>query len=230
MADYVIELKDVKKTYLLGEVKVPVIRGTSFKILKGDFASIIGPSGSGKTTILNLIGCLDVPTSGEVLIDGKGTSKRTEDALAKLRREKIGFVFQSYNLISKLSALENVKFPMWLKGIPTEEREKRARKLLNEVGLEHRIGHRPAELSGGEQQRVSIARSLANNPEIILADEPTGNLDSKTGNEVMALLSKLQKENKKLTLVTVTHDQNIAKKAHHSIHLKDGMVEKEDKK
>ena len=229
MAENAIELKDVRKTFMLGEVKVPVLRGMSLTIKKGEFASIVGPSGSGKTTLLNLIGCLDVATSGTVLIDGKDTQGYGEDGLAKIRREKIGFVFQQFNLIAKLTALENIKFPMWLKNIPSDKREARATKLLTSVGLGHRMDHRPAELSGGERQRVSIARSLANDPDIILADEPTGNLDTKTGIEVMDLLMDLRKK-KKLTLIIVTHDQKLAKKANHSIFIRDGMVVKEGKK
>lgn len=229
MAGNAIELKNVKKDYLLGEVEVNVLRGMSLTIKKGEFASIVGPSGSGKTTLLNMIGCLDIPTSGDVLIDGTNISKHSEDELAMIRREKIGFVFQQFNLISKLSALENVKFPMWLKNVPSSQRNKRAHELLKKVGLDHRMTHKPTELSGGERQRVSIARALANSPEIILADEPTGNLDSKTGQEVMGLLMELHKKTK-LTLIIVTHDNHLAKKARHTIHIKDGLVVKEDKK
>lgn len=224
-----IELKDVKKTYLLGEVEVPVLRGMSLDIKKGEFASIVGPSGSGKTTLLNLIGCLDVPTSGRVLIDGSDISEYSEDELALIRRQKIGFVFQQFNLIAKLTALENVKFPMWLKNVPADVREKRATEILTSVGLGHRMTHKPAELSGGERQRVSIARSLANKPEIILADEPTGNLDTVTGHEVVELLTELQKK-QDLTLIIVTHDTSLAKKARRAIHIRDGMIVKGGKK
>jgi len=224
-----IEFRNVEKTYYLGNVQVPVIRGMSIEIGKGEYTSIVGPSGSGKSTMMNLVGCLDTPTAGAVLLEGKDISTLSEDELAEIRREKIGFVFQQFNLISKLTALENVTFPMWLKGISTEHRTKRATDLLRRVGLGERTGHRPAELSGGERQRVAIARALANSPQIILADEPTGNLDSKTGKEITDLLIRLHKKDK-LTLVMITHDLKLAAKAHHIIRIRDGKVVKEDKK
>ncbi|MFH1786977.1 MAG: ABC transporter ATP-binding protein [archaeon] len=225
----IIELSDVKKTYYLGKLAVPILHGISLHIREGEFISIVGHSGSGKSTLLNLIGCLDTPTSGRILISGKDVSKLHENDLAKIRREKIGFVFQKYNLIEKLTALENVSFPMWLRGVPSEERLKKAHALLRTVGLGERVEHRPSELSGGESQRVAIARALSNNPEIILADEPTGNLDSKTSEEIETLLMNLHKK-KGVTLILVTHNEELAKKARHRIYLRDGLVLKEERK
>lgn len=218
-----IELRDVHKTYKLGKVDVHAIRGISLKIKDGEFASIQGQSGSGKSTLLHLIGCLDTPTKGKVIVNGKDTSKMPEDELARLRRDTIGFVFQQYNLISKLTAMENISFPLWIKGIPLESRLKRARELLETVGLGARAHHRPTELSGGEMQRVAIARALANQPPILLADEPTGNLDSKTGAEITALLKKIHRE-RKMALIMVTHDTGLAKQAKHQINIKDGRI------
>ncbi len=218
----IIELRGVTKIYKMDKVLVPALRGINLKIRKGEFVSIMGPSGSGKTTLMNLIRCLDRPTEGEIYITNKNVAKLGDDELAKLRREKIGFVFQQFNLIPRLTALENVELPMWFAGLSKKKRRERAIELLKLMGLEKRINHKPAELSGGERQRVSIARALANNPEIILADEPTGNLDTKTGKEIMRILKNLNKQGK--TIVLVTHDETFAKEAERIIKIRDGRL------
>ncbi|MEM2018091.1 MAG: ABC transporter ATP-binding protein [Candidatus Pacearchaeota archaeon] len=220
----IVKLDKVCKTYELGKVKVPAVREVSLEIEEGDFIAIMGPSGSGKSTLMNLIGALDVPTAGKIFFKDKNIASISESALAKLRGKKIGFIFQQFNLIPTLTAKENVMLPMIFQGIPAEEREKKAENLLEKVGLSKRANHKPKELSGGEQQRVAIARALANDPEIILADEPTGNLDSKTGKEILEILKKLNKEGK--TIIIVTHDSNIAKSAKKIIYIKDGKVVK----
>ena len=218
-------LRDVWKRYLMGEVALDVLKGISLEIYEGEFVAIVGPSGSGKSTLMNLLGILDVPTKGKVIIDDKDISTLTESDLAELRGKKVGFVFQQFNLIHSLTALENVVLPTIFQGIPEQVRLERAKKLLARVGLEQRIGHRPNELSGGQQQRVAIARSLINNPSIILADEPTGNLDSASGKQIMELLLQLHIEEKK-TIILVTHDQSLVSHAQRVIRIKDGMVEK----
>jgi len=219
-----IELKDVWKIYKMGLVEVPALRGVDFTVHDGDFIAIMGPSGSGKSTAMAMIGALDIPTKGKVVIDGIDVSRLSENQLAKLRGKKIGFIFQTFNLIQSLSALENVVLPMVFQGYLTPEgRVKRAKMLLEIVGLEHRINHRPNELSGGEQQRVSIARALANDPELILADEPTGNLDSKTGKDIMKILCELHSKQKK-TIIMITHDINIAKCAQEHVKIVDGRI------
>ncbi len=223
-----IEVQNLTKIYQLGETKVVALDNVSFNIEKGEAVAIIGPSGCGKSTLLHLIGCLDKPTRGKVLIEGKDVSKLDENELARIRREKIGFVFQFFHLIPTLNAVENVMLPMTFSGIPEKEKFKRALELLKLVGLEKRIYHRRSELSGGEIQRVAIARALANNPEIILADEPTGNLDSKSGKEIMNYLMKLNHE-KKVTLVVVTHNLAMVKDFKRKIYLKDGKIIKEEK-
>ncbi|MEM2089478.1 MAG: ABC transporter ATP-binding protein [Candidatus Pacearchaeota archaeon] len=220
----IVKLDKVCKTYELGKVKVPAVREVSLEIEEGDFIAIMGPSGSGKSTLMNLIGALDVPTAGKIFFKDKNIASISESALAKLRGKRIGFVFQQFNLIPTLTAKENVMLPMIFQGIPAEEREKKAENLLEKVGLSKRANHKPKELSGGEQQRVAIARALANDPEIILADEPTGNLDSKTGKEILEILKKLNEEGK--TIIIVTHDSNIAKSAKKIIYIKDGKVVK----
>ncbi len=222
----IIKINDVWKIYDLGEVKIPVLRGLNLDIKKGEFLAIMGPSGSGKSTAMNLIGCLDLPTKGTVFLDGKDISKLHESALAQIRGRKIGFVFQQFNLINSLTALGNVMLPMIFQEIPGEKRKERALNLLTQVGLSNRVNHLPTQLSGGEQQRVALARALANNPEIVLADEPTGNLDSKTGKEIIKFLKELHsKENK--TVIVITHDKNIAKHAKRITHLMDGKVVKD---
>ncbi len=223
MSDVVIELKNVWKTYTMGEVEVHALRGLNLKIKKGEFVAIQGPSGSGKSTAMNLIGCLDIPSKGKVLLEGKDISTFNESDLAQTRGQKIGFIFQKFNLIGTLSAAENVMLPMIFQGIPEKERYSRAKKLLTQVELGERIHHKPNEMSGGQQQRVAIARSLALNPDVILADEPTGNLDSKMGRSVMDFLKKLHKEENK-TIIMVTHDDNLVKHAERTEVLKDGKI------
>ncbi len=207
----------------MDQVEVPALRGITLSIAKDEFVSMMGPSGSGKSTLLNLIGCLDRPTRGKVFIDRKDISKLNDNSLAEIRRKKIGFVFQQFNLIPRLSALENVALPMWFAGMDKNRRVKRAATLLERVGLHERIRHKPTELSGGERQRVSIARALANDPELILADEPTGNLDSKSGNEILELLESLNNDGK--TIIMVTHDPDYGRRAQRMIKLKDGLIE-----
>ena len=219
----IIKLENVWKIYQLGKVELPVLRGISLEITPGVFVVILGPSGSGKSTLLNMIGCLDLPTKGSVFLAGRDISKMSEDELAQVRGEKIGFIFQQFNLLPNLSALENVMMPMIFRGKPESEREKRAKYLLNSLELGDRISHRPAELSGGEQQRIAIARSLINNPEIIVADEPTGNLDSTTGRKIMEILIDLHK-NKGKTIIVVTHDPTIANYSNQIIRIKDGQL------
>ncbi len=220
----IIELKDVWKTYQMGEVEVHALRGLTLKIERGEFVAIQGPSGSGKSTAMNLVGCLDIPTQGTVWLEGQDIAKLGESDLAQIRGRKIGFVFQQFNLIQTLTALENVALPMLFQGTTADQRHDRAAKLLGQVGLGDRMHHRPNELSGGQQQRVAIARSLANDPEVVLADEPTGNLDSKTGQEIMDLLTGLHKTEHK-TIIIVTHDQDVAQCADRAELLRDGKIE-----
>lgn len=219
-----IELKDASKIYQMGEVEVKALDKVSLKIKKNKFICIFGPSGSGKSTLLNVMCCLSRPTHGKVFIEGKDVSKMSDEELARIRGQEIGFVFQTFNLIQRLSALENVILPMWFYGKSEEERKKRGKELLGKVGLGHRINHRPSELSGGERQRVAIARSLANDPPIIVGDEPTGNLDSKTGKEILNIFNNLYKQGK--TVILVTHDPKIAKYTKKKIYLKDGKIDK----
>jgi len=219
-----LEVKNVKKTYKMGKVLVPALRGVTFNVEEGEFLAILGPSGSGKSTLLHTMGGLDRPTEGEVFIDGINLYKLSDNKLAEIRLHKVGFVFQFFNLLPRLTALKNVELPSALAEDSEKESMEKVKKILNLVGLEERSSHRPSELSGGEQQRVAIARALINNPKIILADEPTGNLDTKTGLEIIQLMKKLNKE-KKQTFVIITHDQNIAETANRIIYLKDGLIE-----
>ncbi|MCD6367764.1 MAG: ABC transporter ATP-binding protein [Candidatus Aenigmarchaeota archaeon] len=220
----VIELKNVSKVYELGKVEVKALKEINLKIERNKFVGIIGPSGSGKSTLLHVMCCLSRPTSGKVYIDGVDTSELNDNELAKIRGEKIGFVFQNFNLIQRLTALENVMLPMWFVGKKEEDRKEKAKKLLEMVGLGHRIKHRPSELSGGERQRVAIARALANDPSVIVADEPTGNLDSKAGKEIINIFKDLHRRDR--TILLVTHDLNIAKRTKKKIYIKDGKIEK----
>jgi len=220
----IIELRDVWKTYEMGTTTVQALRGINLQIFEDEFVAVQGPSGSGKSTSVNMIGCLDLPTKGAVFLDGKDISKLSESQLAQIRGRIIGFVFQQFNLIPTLSAIENVMLPMTFQGVPLDKRREKAEKLLKLVDMDNRANHRPSELSGGEQQRVAIARALANDPKVLLADEPTGNLDSKTGAMIMDFLKKLNKEGK--TIVMVTHDNTLAKKAERVIFLKDGQIVK----
>jgi len=223
VSDWVIEAEDLTKTYLMGEVEVHALCGVSLQIARGEVLAIMGPSGSGKSTLMNIIGCLDRPTTGRYFLDGEETSKMKDDQLASIRNRKVGFIFQSFNLLARTSALVNVELPMRYAGV-IRDRQKRAREALEAVGLADRIHHRPNELSGGQQQRVAIARALVNNPSIILADEPTGNLDSKSGEEIMQLLLSLNRE-RGTNLIIVTHDQDIASQTGRIIHLRDGLVD-----
>jgi len=223
MAEEVIKIEDVWKTYLLGKVKLTVLKGISLSIKEGSFVAIMGPSGSGKSTLLHMIGALDTPTKGRVYLNGEDISILSEDELAQIRGREIGFVFQQFNLLHNLTALENVALPMVFQKVPEKERVIRAKKLLSSLGLEKRFNHRPNELSGGERQRIAIARSLANNSKIIVADEPTGNLDSTTGEKIMNVFIDLHK-NQKRTVIVVTHDPNIAKYTDHIINIKDGEI------
>ena len=225
MKKEIIQLKKVWKTYKMGENDVHALRGIDFGVQLGEFVAIQGPSGSGKSTAMNLIGCLDVPTNGHILLDGHDISKLSESNLAQIRGRKIGFIFQKFNLIETLTALENVMLPMTFQGISEAERVKRATALLTRFGLGDRMDHRPNQLSGGQQQRVAIARALAVDPPVILADEPTGNLDSKTGKEVMLFLRELNEHEGK-TIVLVTHDDILARAADRIAFLKDGIIVK----
>lgn len=218
-----IKLENVWKVYQLGKVTLEVLKGISLEITPGSFVVLLGPSGSGKSTLLYIIGLLDVPTKGKVFLEGQDASRLSEDELAQLRGKKIGFIFQQFNLLPNLNALENVTIPMLFQGMPEKERRERAESLLESVGLKERIIHRPYEMSGGEQQRIAIARSLANNPEIIVADEPTGNLDSATGKKVMEILKDLHQKEKK-TIIVVTHDPRIADYAEDIINIEDGEI------
>lgn len=218
----VMELKNVSRTYQMDGVTVNALKNASLKINKGDFVSIIGPSGSGKSTMMHLLGILDKPTSGEIILDGEKIDYKDDKGLAKLRNIKIGFIFQAFNLLPKTSALANVELPLIYASVSRKERRERAINLLKEVGLEQRIYHLPNQLSGGERQRVAIARALVNSPSIILADEPTGNLDSKSGEEIMNIIKSLNKEGN--TIVLVTHDMEIAKMAKKIVRMKDGQI------
>jgi putative ABC transport system ATP-binding protein len=217
-----IKLENVWKKYQMGKIEL-VLRGVSLEIPKNSFTVIMGASGSGKSTLLHIISCLDTPTSGDVFLDGQNVSKLSQDQLAEIRSKKIGFIFQQFNLLSHLNAFENVAFPMVFQKIKEAERKKRAENILASVGLAERILHKPTELSGGQQQRVAIARALANNPEIIVADEPTGNVDSKTAKQIMEILFELHKKEKR-TIIVVTHDPEIASYAENVIHIKDGEI------
>jgi putative ABC transport system ATP-binding protein len=218
----IVEAVNVQKTYMLGKVPVEALRGVNLKVETGDFVSILGPSGSGKSTMLNLIGALDKPTAGTLLIDGVDISKLNDNQLADLRL-RIGFVFQFFNLIPRLTARDNVELSMSISNIGRAQRRKRAEELLETVGLKDRINHKPAELSGGQQQRVAIARALANNPKFLLLDEPTGNIDSKTASEVLSLIKKLNVEHN-VSIIMVTHDQHLAREARRTAQMFDGQI------
>jgi putative ABC transport system ATP-binding protein len=222
MKETIIKLENVWKIYRMGDSVVNALRGISLEIKKGEFVAIQGPSGSGKSTAMNMVGCLDVPTKGRIFLDSKDISHLHESELAQIRGRKIGFIFQQFNLIPTLSAIENVMLPMIFQGIASEKRYERAKQLLDMLELGERLNHKPNELSGGQQQRVAIARSLANDPDVILADEPTGNLDSNTGKNVIHYLEELNKKGK--TIVMVTHDADIAKHAQRIEFLRDGQI------
>jgi putative ABC transport system ATP-binding protein len=220
-----IELKNVHKVYPMGEVSVPALRGINLTIHPGEFVAIMGPSGSGKSTLMHLLGCLDLPSDGVVQLDGKDITELDEDTLAQIRGKKVGFVFQTFNLIPTLTAQENVELPLFFQGVPREKRRARAAELLRKVGLDGRLHHKPAQLSGGERQRVAIARALANDPEIILADEPTGNLDSESGEAILELLAQLHREGK--TIILVTHNPEAAAYAQRIVRIRDGRLVEE---
>lgn len=219
----IFELKGVWKSYSMKGVETNALRGIDLEVKSGEYTAILGPSGSGKSTLMHVMGCLDTPTRGRVFIEGREISQMKDDELAKIRREKIGFVFQSYNLIPGLTAVENISLPMRFSGHGKGESQRKAKDLLRKVGLQERMGHKPNEMSGGEQQRVAIARSLANDPNTILADEPTGNLDTNTGREILDLLEELHKKTGK-TIIIVTHDTRLAGRAKRQIKMLDGRV------
>ncbi|MGD0707475.1 MAG: ABC transporter ATP-binding protein [Anaerolineaceae bacterium] len=223
MDEIVIETQGLEKTYLMGEVEVNALCGVSFQIKRGELVSIMGPSGSGKSTLMNILGCLDRPSKGTYVLDGEAVEAMGDDELADIRNRKVGFVFQSFNLLSRSSALMNVELPMRYAGVKTGRQEK-ARAALVKVGLGDRVNHRPTELSGGQQQRVAVARALINDPAILMADEPTGNLDSKSGKEIMNLILNLNKE-RGTTIIIVTHDPNIASQTGRVLRLRDGQLE-----
>jgi len=227
MNKVIIELKDVWKTYAMGEEEVHALRGINLKIHKGNFVAITGSSGSGKSTMMNLVGCLDKPSKGDIFLDNRNIAHLSESKLSEIRGKKIGFVFQQFNLIPTLTAKENVMLPMEFQDVSSYTISKRAEKLMGLVDLKDRMNHKPTELSGGQMQRVAIARSLSNDPEVVLADEPTGNLDSHTGEYILKFLGDLHKKGK--TIIMVTHDRNLVKYAHRIIELKDGMIVKDFK-
>ena len=223
MPEPIIKLEEVWRTYLLGKVELHALRGLSLEITPGAFVAIMGASGSGKSTLLNMIGCLDFPTKGKVFLKGKDISKMSESQLSQLRGKTLGFVFQEFNLLPNLNALENVALPMVFQGVSLAERQEKSKRILTMLGLSERIFHQPSELSGGERQRVALARAFTNSPDVIIADEPTGNLDSVTGKKIMEFLVNFHKEEGK-TMVIVTHDQNIAAYAEEIVNLKDGQI------
>ena len=223
-----IETVDLWKTYVMGTEEIHALRGVSIQIERGEYVAIMGPSGSGKSTLMNLIGCLDTPSKGSYLLNGKQVSQMNDNELARIRNEEIGFVFQTFNLLPRATALHNVELPLVYAGVTAKDRIQRAKEALQKVELGERMTHRPNELSGGQRQRVAIARALVNNPSILLADEPTGNLDSKTGNEIMGVFERLHGGGN--TIVLVTHEADIAAYAHRVIHIRDGQVEKDVKR
>jgi len=220
-----IETRDLWKTYVMGSEEIHALRGVSLEIERGEYVAIMGPSGSGKSTLMNLIGCLDTPSKGTYLLNGKEVSLMNDNELARIRNEEIGFVFQTFNLLPRATALHNVELPLVYAGVPSKERQERARGALDKVELGSRMMHRPNELSGGQRQRVAVARALVNNPSILLADEPTGNLDSKTGAEIMGLFARLHQAGN--TIVLVTHEAEVAVFAKRTISIRDGQVEKD---
>ena len=221
----VVAIEGLRKSYMLGHMELPVLKGLDLSFCEGEYVSIMGPSGSGKSTLLNILGCLDKPTGGRYLLGKDDVSLLDDDQLSSIRGKRIGFIFQSFNLISQLNILENIEVAMYYQRIPKHESRQRAIELAERVGLGDRIKHRPFELSGGQQQRVAIARALANDPLIILADEPTGNLDTQSGKEILLILDELNAHGK--TIIVVTHDEYVAERTHRSIHLLDGRIERE---
>jgi putative ABC transport system ATP-binding protein len=222
----VIDIENITKDYVMGEETVRALRGVSLQIRRNEYLAVMGPSGSGKSTLMNMLGCLDTPTSGRYEFNGRNVAEMDDDELAAIRNREIGFVFQTFNLLARATSLRNVELPLIYAGMDPESREERATQALTDVGLGDRIQHKPNELSGGQRQRVAIARALVNNPSIILADEPTGNLDSKTGEEIMALLEDLYRRGH--TIILVTHERDIAAHARRTIHLRDGVIESDE--
>ena len=227
-ADIVIRTDDLWKTYVMGSEEVHALRGVSFEVQRGEYLAIMGPSGSGKSTMMNLIGCLDTPSSGQYWLNGKLVSEMDDDELAHIRNKEIGFVFQTFNLLPRASALHNVELPLIYNGTPRVQRLEMAKRALGRVDLGNRMDHKPNELSGGQRQRVAIARALVNNPSIILADEPTGNLDSATSQEIMALFDELHQQGN--TIILVTHEPDIAEHAHRQLHILDGRVNRDERR
>jgi putative ABC transport system ATP-binding protein len=225
--DWVVDARNITKVYKMGEMEVQALRGASLQIARGEVVAIMGPSGSGKSTMMNILGCLDRPTSGEYSLDGEAVATLNDDQLANIRNHKVGFVFQSFNLLARQSALANVELPLRYAGLTNGKRTARAQAALEAVGLGDRIHHRPMELSGGQQQRVAIARAIVNEPAIVMADEPTGNLDSKVGKEIMTLLLNLNKE-RGTTLIIITHDPTVGSQAQRIIHIRDGVVDESE--
>ena len=222
----IIELNNIKKEYKIGNEEIHALSGVSLNIFKNEYVALMGPSGSGKSTLMNMLGCLDSPTDGEYTLNSLAVAKMSDNELAEVRNKQIGFVFQTFNLLPRSSTLENVMLPLVYAGIPKPQREEMAKKVLDQVGLANRMSHKPNELSGGQRQRVAIARALVNNPAIILADEPTGNLDSKTSIEIMGLFEEIHKNGN--TIILVTHEEDIALHAHRIVRLKDGLVESDN--
>lgn len=223
-----VEIVDIVKHYQMGEFTVEALRGITASFEAGEYVAIMGPSGSGKSTFMNILGCLDTPTAGQYILDNDDVSTLTDDELSEIRSTRIGFVFQSFNLIPQLSVLENIEVPLFYQRVSEEESRERAKSLAESVGLGHRLKHNPTELSGGEQQRVAIARAMANDPLIVLADEPTGNLDSISGEEILKIIDRLNEEGK--TIITVTHDEHIASRAHRIIRFMDGSLQSDEKR
>ena len=228
MNNPLIKISDIKRNFVLGNETVYVLKGINLEINKGEYVALMGPSGSGKSTLMNLLGCLDTPTSGTYILNGKDVSKMKDDELAEIRNKEIGFVFQTFNLLPRTTALDNVALPMIYAGYPKSERNKRAVEVLEQVNLSDRMDHQPNQLSGGQRQRVAVARALVNKPSIILADEPTGNLDSKTSVEIMKLFNEIHANGN--TVILVTHEEEIAAYAHRVIRLRDGVIESDTKK
>lgn len=227
MADTpLISLEDIGKTYIIGAEQIHALRSVSLKIYKGEFVALMGPSGSGKSTLMNILGCLDTPSRGTYILNGTNVSNLSDNQLAEIRNKEIGFVFQTFNLLPRSTALDNVSLPLVYAGLNKEEREKQALKALDNVGLGNRVKHKPNELSGGQRQRVAVARALVNNPSIILADEPTGNLDTKTSIEIMGLLEDIHAKGN--TIILVTHEEDIAQHAHRIVRMRDGAVESDE--
>jgi putative ABC transport system ATP-binding protein len=223
-----IQMEKIWKTYQMGEEQVHALRDLSLQVKRGEYLAIIGPSGSGKSTLMNLIGCLDTPTSGNYWLNGKMVSQMNDDELARIRNKEVGFVFQTFNLLARATALHNVELPLIYSGVPTAERRERAKRALEAVDLKERINHRPNELSGGQRQRVAIARALVNNPSIVLADEPTGALDTQTSMEILTLFERLHRDGN--TIIVVTHEHDVAARAHRTVSIRDGQIEKDTKR